>query len=125
MTTATISPDTLLLAILYKVGEGLRIEYGRQLDKILDNAATGSVVFKGFKAHPKYKDSKTLRELLQTFDLGGAIIRDNAPTYFFRVAKPTAGAYGASKYESLPEEVREQVEHVAQQIREQFGKTGG
>lgn len=124
MTTTTMAPafpEDILIATLYKIGKGVRISDDRRLADIFDEAAKRESIFARFKAHPQYRYSKLLSDTLQTLDLGGAIVRDNAPLHYFRVSDHAAGPFGESKFLCLSETDQVAVASVAEKIRSVFG----
>lgn len=122
MTTITqVMPEEVVVAILHKVGSDTRLVDDERLAAIFDEAAERYPALMGaFAWHPQYHYSKLLQETFQLLDLGGSIVRENAPTKYFRAAPRTAGAYGETKYERLSGDEQRIVDEIANRIREVF-----
>src|SRR5437870_4240899 len=86
MPKTEVFPEEVLLAILHKVGQGVRIAEDQTLVRLFDDAATEHPeLFGPFKKHPYYPYSDRLMDALQALDLGSAIVRENAATGYFTV----------------------------------------
>ena len=72
------------------------------------------------RKHPQYNYSKLLSETLLTLDLGGGILRDNAPLQYFRVSEHLAGEYGKTKLDKLQPEEVEAVRKLSEKITSEF-----
>jgi hypothetical protein len=120
-TETYVSPEDLLLATLHKVGEGTRIVDDQRLAAIFNDAAEQKPdLFRPFRWHRQYHYSKLLSDTLQLLDLGGSIVRENAPTKYFKISGHTAGSYGAEKFSSLDQDAQKVVLSVAGKIAEAF-----
>ncbi len=114
-------PEDLLIATLHLVGDDVTLVDDKRLAGAFDKAAKECPqLFERFRQHPQYHYSRLLSEALQTLDLGGGIIRDNAPLQHFRVWRYVAGDYGKSKLDLLNTEQVEAVRNVAERIRSLF-----
>src|SRR5688572_7264260 len=113
----TMNSEDILVAVLHKVGQGVRLTNDVRLTKVFQNGSEKAPELLGeFAWHPQYHDSKTLRSALQILDLGGGIVRENASIKSFRVAPRVAGGYGESKYMALNDRDRQIVDELAQEI---------
>jgi len=114
-------PEEIIIAILHKVGKGTRMANDLKLAAIFNEAAKRYPDFLGdFAWHPQYHDSKIIRDTLQALDLGGAIIRENASTKYFKISPRIAGAYGKAKYEQFNADQKAAIEELAHNIREAY-----
>lgn len=112
-----MNSEDILVAVLHKVGQNVRLTNDVRLTRLFQNASERSPQLLGeFAWHPQYHDSKTLRSALQILDLGGGIVRENASIKSFRVAPRVAGGYGESKYQALNDQDREIVDDLAREI---------
>lgn len=112
-----MNSEDILVAVLHKVGEDVRLTNDVRLTKLFQNASQKAPDLLGeFAWHPQYHDSKTLRSALQMLDLGGGIVRENASIKSFRVAPRVAGGYGEAKYQSLDDREKAIVDDLANQI---------
>ena len=126
MAQSDILPEDVLLATLHSVGSDVRIAQDQRLADLLNKASAAfGELYRPFAAHRFYRYSKLLNDSLQRMDLGGAIVRENAPTRYFRASKATAGAYGASVFAQLSPDQQEVVKKVAGWIRDQFRASDG
>lgn len=113
--------EDLVVAVLHKVGEDVRIRDGKLLYGIFDKAARKSPkVFGIFRAHPQYYDCPRLKEVLYSLDIGGSIERFNAASQLYQASKSTREEYGSSKYASLSRTTKNLVDEVAENIRDAF-----
>jgi hypothetical protein len=118
-----IFPEDVLVATFYKVGHKVRIPNDQHLAEIFNDAAESfGDLFRPFKWNRLYRHSTVLSDALQHIDLGGAIVRENAPTpdLYFTIAARTAGDYGKQKFDRLTPKQRTAVEQVARRISERF-----
>lgn len=113
-------PEDILTATLCVVGDAVRLIDDERLAEIFDKAAQNWPLFGKFRKHPQYNYSKLLSETLQTLDLGGSIVRDNAPLQYFRVSKHLSGKYGKAKLASLQADEAKAVHQVADEILSVF-----
>lgn len=112
----------LVIAVLHRLDKDLRLTNDVELARLFNEASEKSPELLGdFAWHPQYHDSQVLRNTLQTLDLGGGIIRENASLKSFRVAPRVLGDYGREKFEALDPKDREIVEALANDIRGVFG----
>jgi hypothetical protein len=126
MPETELFPEEVLLAVLHKVGRDVRVAEDRMLVTLFDRAAKAHPeLFGSFAKHPYYPDSRGLTEALQTLDLGGAVIRENAATGYFKVGPRTCHDYGASKFNALHPHEQEIVTKLAEQIRKQYPNADG
>lgn len=121
--TREMLPEEVVLAVLHKAGKEVRIVDDRRLAEIFDEAARDSELFAAFKSHKQYHYSRTLTNALQVLDLGGSIVRENAPAKYFKPSGHTTGPYGQKLFEALSETEQRAVEEVANKIRERFSVT--
>jgi hypothetical protein len=119
-----MNSEDILVAVLHRVGQDVRLTNDVRLTKLFQNASQKSPQLLGeFAWHPQYHDSKTLRSALQILDLGGGIVRENASIKSFRVAPRVAGGYGESKYQALNDHDRETIDDLAKEIVGTFSAT--
>jgi len=114
--------EDVVVAVLHRLGnKDLRLTNDVELARLFNEASEKSPELLGeFAWHPQYHDSQVLRTALQTLDLGGGIIRENAALKSFRVAPRVLGDYGKSKFEALDDKGKEIVETLANEIRAAF-----
>ncbi|HXE51926.1 MAG TPA: hypothetical protein VN541_02880 [Tepidisphaeraceae bacterium] len=121
-----IFPEDVLIATFHQVGknnEAIRIPNDQRLAKIFNDAATQfGGVFRRFAWNPLYKHSTLLSDALQHIDLGGAIVRENAPTpkMYFTIAARTISEYGQGKLNKLSKRDRDAVSKIARRISDAF-----
>ncbi|HEY8748235.1 MAG TPA: hypothetical protein VIM11_09690 [Tepidisphaeraceae bacterium] len=123
-----IFPEDVLIATLHQVHQiasGIRIPNDQQLAAIFNDAAQKHRgVFQKFAWNPLYKHSTVLSDALQHIDLGGAIVRENAPTskMYFTITTRTMGDYGKEKFQKFSRKEQVAVKEVARRIRDEFDK---
>lgn len=113
-------PEDIVMATLHVVGSNIRLVDDERLAKVFDEMATEYAIFEKFRKHPQYNYSKLLSETLQTLDLGGGILRDNAPLQYFRVSAHLAGEYGRAKLDKLQPDEAEAVRKLSKKIISEF-----
>jgi hypothetical protein len=119
-------PEDVVTATLNRVGEDVRIVDDQRLARIFDEASKDpSGPFREFRLHPRYGFSRLLSETLQVLDLAGSIRRENAAQRYFAPSDHTIGEYGKSKYDLLNEAERAAVDKVADQVKQEFGRSNG
>ena len=116
-----VYPEDLVVAALYRAGTGVRIVDDRRLAEIFGNAAVESPTFSAFKLHPHYRYSRILSDTLQLLDLGGSIVRENAPAKYFKASEHTLGPYGRDVYDQLSEDERTMIDALADRLKVTFG----
>ncbi len=118
--TQTTSPTDLVVAVLHEVGSGVRLKNDKRLAKLFNEAAQSGGALSVFRWHEIYHDIDALRDALQVLDLGGTIVRENAPNRYFRASAHATGKYGEGVVSRLPESDREAVKALAAAIVEVF-----
>jgi hypothetical protein len=122
MEKEALIPEELVLAVLHKVGTGIRIVDDVRLARIFNDASQRyKGQFSPFGWHPQYRYSKVLTDAFQALDHGGSIQRDNPASTYFSITPHTAGPYGTTIFEKLDDEEQRAVVDVAEQIRKIFG----
>lgn len=122
MPATKMFPEDIVIATLHAVGSETKLVDDERLATAFDKAAQECPLFSPFRKHPQYGYSRLLSEALQTLDLGGGIVRDNAPLQYFRVSKHVVGDYGKSKWGLLQSPAEKKaVRKVAETIRSVFG----
>lgn len=124
LTTKSVgAPADLVIAVLNKVGEGVRIADNTQLAKLFNDAAERDPETFGFFAwHPRYRDCPLLAQVLHRLDMGGCIERFNAASDFYQATAFTLEAYGSGKFKALTPDQQESVVKLAKSIENEFGK---
>ncbi|HLX64073.1 MAG TPA: hypothetical protein VKX17_22565 [Planctomycetota bacterium] len=123
-TVATSSAE-LVISVLHKVGQGVRIRDDRRLADIFGQAAQKYPSFKRFSTHPLYFDCPLLAETLHLLDMGGTIERFNAQSQYYQATQLTLGDQGKNIYSQLSEEERNAVDEVAGKIKNAFTSGAG
>jgi len=113
-------PEEIVTAVLYQVGENVRIEDDQQFTDIFDETARSvGGEFSQFRAHPQYRFSKTLDSTIQNMMLGGGIIREGLSKYI-RASPHTLGHYGERIFQDLDGDVRKIICEMAKKIQDAY-----
>ena len=120
MSEINLFPEDIVMATLHVVGSNIRIVDDERLANVFDEMAKEHPIFEQFRKHPQYNYSKLLSETLQTLDLGGGILRDNAPLQYFRVSAHLAGEYGKAKLDKLQPADEKAVRKLSEKIISEF-----
>jgi hypothetical protein len=113
-------PEEILVAVLHKVGPNIRLVDDERLASAFNEAAEKSAILRPFRWHPQYFFSQRLSNALQVLDLGGSIVRENAPTKYFTISRHTAGSYGETTFSSLAKDDQAAISDLADKLREAF-----
>lgn len=115
-----VLPEELVIAVLHRVGSGIKFRENKTLDRCFGDAAEESPdIFGDFCLHPQYGDCPKLRDALQVLSLGGAVVSEGQD-YVCRASEGVLGDYGKTKYNALPDEAKAAVDEVAEAIRQAF-----
>ena len=116
-TKSEIVPEYILRALLHVVGDKVRINDGRGLNDILDEAADKyPELFESLRAHPQYHHSEKLQHTLFLLKLGGNITYEGLSRYF-TISKTLAGGYGYCLLSSFSIDQKIAIRDVAAKIR--------
>ena len=116
-----IFPEEILIAVLSRLGRGERIAEDQQFIDAFSSVAEEHDALRCFDKHPVYGDSPALAAALQSLDIGGGIVRENASPRYFRVSESVAGTYGRLKYDELEEDLRSIVDRIAERVSRDAG----
>ena len=119
-TVITSSAD-LVIAVLHKVGEHVRIRDDKRLITAFNEAAKADRdIFGRFACHPQYHDCPLLAEILHILDMSGCIERFNATSHFYQATELTLGSEGAAIYNALSKPEQDAVNRLAEKIKDAF-----
>ncbi|BBO35692.1 hypothetical protein PLANPX_5304 [Lacipirellula parvula] len=122
VTMEQATPETLLMATLYKVGREIRMVDNLAFARVFNEAALEfGGRFKSFAWHRHYHVSEVLSGTLQLLDQAGSIVRENAAQTYFRTSPHLAGPFGQQIFSSLGTDQQKAVESIADRLKKAFG----